>query len=70
MNYGDYRYVLPYPDIVSRNSLDEYNKKIREMNDWLHEQKWDHWGAGVCVGGYEFWFYNEENYNWFVLRWS
>jgi hypothetical protein len=70
MTYGDYKFYLPRPITWDRADWYVHQAKVREMTNWIHEQKWDHWGHRVAPFNEEFWFMVEENYNWFVLRWS
>jgi hypothetical protein len=63
-----YKYKPPFnPDEnLNQAELREYLNKLKEMEQWLHAQKWDHWGYAHGV----FMFAFEEDYTFFLLRWQ
>lgn len=44
----------------------DYLAKLQEMQQWLHDQKWDHWGYEKGVFMFSF----EQDYALFLLKWS
>ena len=70
MTYGNYKYVLPAPDGYDRAEWQVYAKTLKEMANWISDQKWDHWGSYHNDDGKGFYFNVEENYMMFLLRWT
>ena len=63
MTYGDYKYIMPYPESYKdRFAWTDHTNKLKEMSNWVSEQKWDHWGSEKTPDGFGFWFSVEENY--------
>ena len=61
MSYGKYKFSLEKPESLERAVWEEYIDRKKEMEAWISQQKWDHWGS--FEGGHEgFWFMIEENY--------
>ena len=70
MTYGDYRFHIKRPEGWNSVEWAAHHARVRAMANWITEQKWDHWGHHTEDGREEFWFNVEEEYIWFVLRWS
>jgi hypothetical protein len=64
MSYGEYQYFLSKPQTLERTEWETYIDRKKEMESWISEQKWDHWGT-VHGGKEGFWFMIEENYKAF-----
>jgi hypothetical protein len=63
MTYGNYKYIAPYPkSYKDRFAWIEHTNRLKEMSNWVSEQKWDHWGSEKTPDGFGFWFSIEENY--------
>jgi hypothetical protein len=64
MNYKRYQFALSKPQSLESSEWEEYINRLKEMEAWLTQQNWRHWGA--FVGGREgFWFYQEKDYTAF-----
>jgi hypothetical protein len=64
MTYGDYKYILPYPTgTYERSAWTAHQQKLKDMANWISQQKWDHWGTATDQPhGRGFWFGVTENY--------
>ena len=70
MTYSYYKFYLERPNTANRKDWYAHQAKVKQMADWISEQKWDHWGHRVAPFNEEFWFGVEENYMMFLLRWG
>lgn len=69
MTYGEYKWTHYRPQGGTRTDWYEFNCRSKEMQIWCNEQKFDHWGFTKANNDL-FWFSNEEDYLFFVLRWG
>lgn len=62
-----FEYTVKRPDDwCERDEWEHYIKRLQDMSNWCSEQKIDHWGQE----GHTFWFFYEEDYMMFMLRWA
>jgi hypothetical protein len=66
-----YSITFPRPELpynkAGREEFIMWSKLIQDMQAWISQQSWDHWGYDYKTS--TFYFDYEEHYNWFVMRW-
>ena len=67
--YGEYIYLHYRPQGGRRADWDAFTARSKAMQAWCNEQKFDHWGL-VSGNNDLFWFNREEDYAFFLLKWS
>ena len=66
-----FKYVFPHPKRVDGTTFLEYRQKATEMALWINEQGWYQCELPVySLSGFTFHFETEEQYTWFIMRWS